>query len=104
MQRVSIPRQWSNVMVEKGAALDDGVVLLATGEPRDDAKISIRSATYINRFTMIDASLHIDIGRNCMIGPHCYITDHDHAHAPGVLVGDQKLVGAPVLIGIDVGV
>src|SRR4051812_25091899 len=102
MQRVSIPRQWSNVSVDKGAALDDGVVLLATGEPCNDPKILIRGGTYINRFTMIDASLRIDIGRNCMIGPHCYITDHDHAHELGKLVGEQQLLSKSVTIGNDV--
>ena len=27
---------------------------------------------------MFDASESIEVGRNCLIGPFCYITDHDH--------------------------
>ena len=34
--------------------------------------------SYLNRFTTIDASERIEIGADCMIGPYCYITDHDH--------------------------
>jgi serine acetyltransferase len=101
LRRVSIPRQWSDIRIEAGTALDDGVVLLSSGSPRPD-KLVIRRGTYINRCTMIDASEQIEIGENCMIGPHCYLTDHDHANAPGRLVGDQPLVGTPVRIGRNV--
>lgn len=37
-----------------------------------------------------------------MIGPYCYLTDHDHAHLPGCLVSDQPLTSARVRIGSDV--
>jgi acetyltransferase-like isoleucine patch superfamily enzyme len=102
LRRVSIPRQWGSIRLEKGVALDDGVVLLATGEPRSASKIVIRSGTYINRLSMIAAAQGVEIGRDCMIGPHCYITDHDHAHAPGKLVREQVLVPDPVRLGNDV--
>src|ERR1700724_3776059 len=77
MRRVSIPRDWGDVTIGRGASLDDGIVLLCSGERRKD-KIVIRSGTYINRFTMFDASVQIVVGQNCLIGPFCYITDHDH--------------------------
>ena len=48
---------------------------------------------------MIDASLQIRFGGGCMIGPFCYITDHDHGTILGVPVADQPLVGSPVRIG-----
>jgi tetrahydrodipicolinate N-succinyltransferase len=101
MRRVSIPRQWSDVTLEHGAALDEGVVLLCSGAPRRH-KLIVRAGTYINRFTMIDASERIEIGRNCMIGPHCYLTDHDHAHEAGTPVQEQPLIAKPVVIGNDV--
>jgi acetyltransferase-like isoleucine patch superfamily enzyme len=48
---------------------------------------------------MFDASDNIEVGRNCLIGPFCYITDHDHGiNAPGRIV-EQPLVGSPVRIG-----
>ena len=102
MRRISIPRQWSSVTLGKGVALDDGVVLLATGEPRPGAKIVIGSGTYINRYTFVDAALEVSIGPDCMIGPHCYISDHDHGHVPGRLVREQQDVSQPVRIGRDV--
>jgi hypothetical protein len=68
LQRVSIPRNWSDILIEKGTSLDDGVVLLCSGLTKP-GKITIREGTYINRQTMLDAHELIEIGRNCMIGP-----------------------------------
>ncbi len=101
MRNISIPRNWSDVTIEKGVSLDDGVVLLCTGTRKHD-RLYIRTGTYINRFTIIDASEQLEIGENCMIGPHCYITDHDHGHLPGKLVGEQPLISSPVRIGNNV--
>jgi acetyltransferase-like isoleucine patch superfamily enzyme len=102
LRRISIPRQWRNIQLELGVALDDGVVLLATGEARHETKILIRSGTYINRYTIIDAAEDIELGRDCMVGPHCYITDHDHAHLPGKRIHEQPLVTRSVRLGNDV--
>src|SRR5260370_42081705 len=63
MRRVSIPRNWSDVTIERGVSLDNGVVLLCSGAPRDD-KLVIGSGTYVNRFTMFDASEKIVIGND----------------------------------------
>ncbi len=51
---------------------------------------------------MIDASDRIEIGQNTMIGPFCYITDHDHGMSNDIPVNQQPLKGAPVQIGRDV--
>jgi acetyltransferase-like isoleucine patch superfamily enzyme len=51
---------------------------------------------------MLDAHSQISIGRNCMIGPYCYITDANHGRAPGVLVKDQQMEPRPVVIEDDV--
>ena len=101
MRRVSIPRQWGDISIEKDVSLDDGVVLLCNGTPRAN-KILIDCGTYINRYTMLDAHSEIRIGRNCMIGPHCYITDANHGRAAGVLVKDQSMEPKPVVIDDDV--
>ena len=58
MRRVSIPRQWSDITIEEDCSLDDGVVLLCSGSARVD-KLVIRSGTYVNRFTVLDAHEHI---------------------------------------------
>ena len=101
MRRISIPRQWSDIRIEKDVSLDDGVVLLCSGPPQEN-KIRIDQGTYLNRYTMIDAHSSISIGRNCMIGPHCYITDANHGRAPGDFVKDQKMEPRPVAIEDDV--
>jgi len=103
MRRISIPRQWSDITIEGPASLDDGVVLLCSGETHE-RKLVICRGTYINRFTMIDASEQIEVGENCMIGPFCYITDHDHGHEKGRPIGEQPLRSAPVRIGNNVWV
>jgi acetyltransferase-like isoleucine patch superfamily enzyme len=51
---------------------------------------------------MFDVSEEIRLGRNCLIGPLCYITDHDHGHECDRPVQEQDLVASPVIVGNDV--
>jgi len=102
IRRISVPRNPWDIAIGGGAALDQGVTLLATGPRKSQPRIVIGGGTYCNRFTMFDASERIEVGRDCMIGPHCYITDHDHLHGRDKLVRAQELIGAPVTIGSDV--
>jgi acetyltransferase-like isoleucine patch superfamily enzyme len=51
---------------------------------------------------MFDASERIEVGKNCLIGPYCYITDHDHGIEPGAPIAAQCLIGQPVRIGSNV--
>lgn len=97
LRRASIPRLWSDVTLEAGVSIDDHVVLLCSGTPRRE-KLVIRGGVYINRFTMIDAHERIEIGPNCMIGPHCYITDGDHGFADGQPIHRQPMVTSPVVL------
>jgi acetyltransferase-like isoleucine patch superfamily enzyme len=101
MRRISIPRQWADVTLEQEVCLDDSVVLLCSGTEKSN-KIVIRCGTYINRYTMIDAHEQIEIGRNCMIGPGCYITDANHGIEQGLAIQDQAMATKPVLIEDDV--
>src|SRR5687767_1749041 len=77
LREIEIPTNWSCITLEGPIALDRGVVLLVGGGEIQE-KLIIRAGTYINRYTIVDAHNKIIIGRNCMIGPHCYITDADH--------------------------
>lgn len=97
MRRVSIPRQWEHISLGEDVCLDDGVVLLCSGAARLD-KLMIGRGTYVNRYTMIDAHERIEIGCDCMIGPHCYITDSNHGMAAGELVKEQPMESRPVFI------
>ncbi len=102
IRRIRVPRNPWDIMIEDNVALDDEVVLLMTGSRRNAPRLVIGGGTYVNRFTMFDASELIEIGRNCLIGPFCYITDHDHGiEAPGS-IAEQPLIGASVRIGSNV--
>ena len=102
IQDVRFPRNPWDLEMAAGAALDRNVVLLSTGERQATPRIKIGRAVYINRFSILDASELIEIGDYSMIGPHCYITDHDHETKEGIRYSEQGLVGAPVCIGTNV--
>ena len=102
IRRVQVPRNPWDIVIGDGAALDDNAVLLTTGSRGPAPRLVIGAGTYCNRFTMFDATERIETGSGCLIGPHCYITDHDHAHASGTAIREQPLVGKPVRIGNDV--
>lgn len=98
LRRIDIPRNFGQISLAKGVALDEGVTLLAVGEPGATKKITIGAETYINRNTMIDAAHQVSIGRGVGIGPGCYISDHDHGMEPGFPVMTQPLVSRPTVI------
>ena len=98
IRKISIPRQWSDIQIGADAALDDGVTLICSADPKP-LKITIGARTYINRFTILDASDSLVIGEDCMIGPGCYLTDHDHGVVPGETPGDQPLISSPTRVG-----
>ena len=94
LRAIEIPRGHSAIRIGDGAQLDRGVVLLISGESRGTEKIVIGRSAYLKLATMIDASERIEIGANAMIGPFCYITDHDH-----VIGSADDLVSQPTRIG-----
>src|ERR1044072_2091241 len=97
LRRIEIARNWGDVLLEGGAALDFGVSIVTNGPPRA-GKGTVGSGTYINRYTMLDGHERLEIGRDCMIGPYCYITDGEHGTAPGRLVKQQPNQTSPVII------
>ena len=97
LRRIEIARNWEDVLLEEGAALDFGVSIVTSGPPRA-GKVTIGARTYVNRYTMLDGHQHLEIGRDCMIGPHCYITDGNHGTAPDLLVKLQPNQTAPVIL------
>ncbi len=102
VQQVMIPRNHWDIHLGDHVALDKYVVLLSSGPRKAEPRIVVGAGTYVNRFTMIDASDRVTIGERCMIGPHCYITDHDHGFRPGLPVAEQPLASRPVRLGNDV--
>jgi maltose O-acetyltransferase len=102
IRRISVPRNPWDIVIDEMVMLDDQVVLLTTGLRRIAPRLVIGAGTYVNRFTMFDASERIEVGRNCLIGPFCYITDHDHSIEWGKPIGEQPLVSSKVQVGNDV--
>ena len=102
IRRIRVPRNPWDIVIKDNVSLDDEVVLLTTGSRRNVPRLVIGGGTYVNRFTIFDASESIEVGRNCLIGPSCYITDHDHGIEPGASIGEQPLVGSSVRIGTNV--
>jgi acetyltransferase-like isoleucine patch superfamily enzyme len=96
LEAIEWPPRPNCISLANGAALDRGVTLLATN---DAARIVIGASCYVNRHTMLDASALIEIGAQTMIGPFCYITDHDHVFGPGKAPGETPLVSEPTKIG-----
>ena len=98
LMRVHVPKSPWDIRLDEGVALDVGVTLLGVGPRRADPRIHIGARCYVNRNTMFDASLSIAVGPDAMIGPFCYITDHDHGTQAGEVVSAQPLIEAPVVI------
>lgn len=93
MRRISIPEGWPHITLGQGAALDEGVVLRASG-----GSLVIGPGTYVNRYTIITAGERVEIGRNCLIGPHCFIADAIHSSTAGEWIKDQPTAHKAVVI------
>jgi acetyltransferase-like isoleucine patch superfamily enzyme len=102
IRRIRVPRNPWDIEIDDRVSLDDDVILLTTGLRTTAARLVIGSGTYVNRFTMFDASERIEVGRDCLIGPFCYITDHDHGIGLVGSIAQQPLVGGPARIGNNV--
>ena len=102
IQDIMVPRNAWDIRLGANVMLDRKVVFIATGDRTSTPRIQLRNSVYVNRFTVIDASESVTIGGGTMIGPHCYITDHDHGMEKGTPVRKQPLQGSPVVIGEDV--
>ncbi len=68
----------------------------------EQAAITIGDHSFLGRGVVIEVSSGVVIGRNCLIAPGVYITDHNHGTALGRPIFEQACVEAPVEIGSDV--
>ena len=99
---VQLPANPWNIEIGAGAMLEQDVVLITLDVRGARPAIRVGDGVYINRFTVLDAAQSIEVGAHTMIGPHCYLTDHDHGTQPGTLMRDQEPVFAPLVIGCNV--
>jgi len=102
IRRIEVPKNPWDINIGDGVALDDHVVLLTIGSRGERPRLAIGNRTYVNRFTMFDASEHIEVGQDCLIGPFCYLTDHDHGTGSSGLFSDQPLLSSALRIGNNV--
>src|SRR5262249_24064501 len=102
IRRVQVSRNPWDIVIHNNVALDDYVVLLTTGSRGLGPRLVIGAGTYVNRFTFFDASESIEVGPDCLIGPFCYITDHDHGTERSAAISEQPLVASPVRIANNV--
>lgn len=102
LRAISVPRNPWDIALDDHVSLDDGVILLTTGKRQDRPRLRIGRGIYVNRHTMFDVSHSVVIGPDCMIGPFCYITDHDHGTGSDGRVADQPMIEAPVVVGANV--
>jgi acetyltransferase-like isoleucine patch superfamily enzyme len=96
LRAIEWPLRPSCVTLGDGASLDRAVVLLCTNNA---ARLRIGARCYVNRGTFFDCSMAISVGDDTMIGPGCYVTDHDHAFGPGLLPNQSPLVESATQIG-----
>jgi acetyltransferase-like isoleucine patch superfamily enzyme len=97
-----VPANPWDLQMGDDVTFDANVILLMIGPRRPEPRLIFGSRIYCNRFTMFDCSDRIEIGCDVLIGPHCYITDHDHGSAPGSPMHTQPMVSKPVKVGNDV--
>ena len=101
LRKVSIPRNFHDIEIQGNTYLDDGVVLIVSGDSTGKPKIRIGKFCGFNRYTIIDASRLVEIKDYARIGPSCYITDHNHGFVRGKPIMHQSLSEAETVIGSD---
>lgn len=97
--RASLLRFPVNITLGDDVVVKDGVHLCSCQE---HARISVGERTTIGFYTLIYASVSIEVGDDCMIAPFVHIVDSNHGmdrHLPMNRQGNQV---APVKIGSDV--
>lgn len=99
MKAIEIPRNFADIELGAGVGLDRGVTLLCSGPASRRRKLVIGAGTYVNRHTMFDATEELIVGRDCAIGPSCYLTDHDHGWEPGRRPLELPMHGKPTRLG-----
>jgi carbonic anhydrase/acetyltransferase-like protein (isoleucine patch superfamily) len=66
------------------------------------ARVAVGDYVFVGRGTEFDISHRLLIGRDVLIAPGCFITDHSHNHRAGSTIASQGCESAPVTIGDDV--
>ncbi len=101
LRKIRIPRNFHDIEIHEGTYIDDGTVIIISGEPTSHPKVRIGKFCGFNRYTIIDASELVEFKDYARIGPGCYITDHNHNTKANQLIMNQELSSSPTIIGRD---
>ena len=69
---------------------------------QDLARIELGAEVFLGRGVELDIAYGLSVGKQTLIAPGCFITDHSHKCAAGASIASQGCEGAPVRIGSDV--
>lgn len=97
-RRFHISRPWCLATGERLMVEDD--VFLKIESP--DASIDLGDRVFIGRGSEMDVTSKLNIGRDSLIAPGVFITDHNHGVEPSKNMNEQPSVPSPVCIGADV--
>ncbi len=64
--------------------------------------ITIGANTVVRDYTVIQSLQQVTIGSNCLIAPHCMVTDANHNLDPNVPITQSGRTAKPVTIGDNV--
>jgi acetyltransferase-like isoleucine patch superfamily enzyme len=67
-----------------------------------EARLVLGAETFIGFGSELDVASEVHIGHHVLIAPGCFITDHSHRRAAGMLIAHQGVECRPVRIGDDV--
>lgn len=89
-----------NLFLEQGSSLNIGKHKNKYG------KLAIGDKVYINKYVIIDCHFFINIEKDVMIGPNCYISDFDHglnySETSGIR-GEDTVGGVNIRKGVWIG-
>ena len=97
-RRFHISRPWCLVAGERLMVEDDVFIKIESA----NAMIDLGDRVFIGRGTEMDITSKLKIGRDSLIAPGVFITDHNHGLEPDSNMNEQPSVSDPVRIGADV--
>ncbi len=95
----SIERYPGRVSLGDYAILKSGATICACNS---DATIKIGERTTIGNYTFIFASMDIEVGKDCLIAPFCYLVDSNHGTDKEHNINGQPLRSEAISIEDDV--
>lgn len=91
-------QEGASVTIGSNVHLGERFRLLAT----PGAVVVIDDDCWFNHDISIVARTEIRIGKDCLFGPYCYLSDNNHGTAKDMLIRHQEYSTSPLIVGSDV--